>query len=176
MNPQQPSQPAEFLDLYKAGLKSAVEVMKASLENAERLQQQQLSAIRHALEQHAKSVDELGNARSLEDLVALQQKMAGAQLERVVGYWSNVCQAAGRNQTEALGQVQQQMAQARDWFNDTYALTTRATEEAASIAAAKAAPREAPKEPKETKEATRESNTVQQPGPKRGSQGASMHR
>ena len=174
MNPQQPSQPAEFLDLYKAGLKSAVEVMKASLENAERLQQQQLSAIRHALEQHAKSVDELGNARSLEDLVALQQKMAGAQLERVVGYWSNVCQAAGRNQTEALGQVQQQMAQARDWFNDTYALTTRATEEAASIAAAKSAPREAPKE---SKEATREPSPVQQAAPKRGSQGgASMHR
>ena len=37
---------AEFLDLYKAGLKSAVELMKASLESAERLQQQQLSAIR----------------------------------------------------------------------------------------------------------------------------------
>jgi phasin family protein len=141
MNPPQ----AEFLDLYKAGLKSAVDLMKASLESAERLQQQQLSAIRNALEHHVQSVDELGSAKSLDDLLALQQKMAGAQLERVMGYWTNVCQAAGQNQSAAIGQVQKQMAQARDWFTETYTLTARATEEAASIAAAKAsAARESP--------------------------------
>ena len=134
MNPPQ----AEFLDLYKAGLKTAVDLMKSSLESAERLQQQQLSAIRNALEQHMKSVDDLGNARSLDDLLALQQKMAGAQIERVMGYWSNLCQAAGQNQTAAIGQVQQQMAQARDWFGETYTLTARATEEAARLAAAQA--------------------------------------
>ena len=132
MNPPQ----AEFLDLYKAGLKSAVDLMKASLESAERLQQQQLSAIRTALEQHVKAVDELGNAKSIEDLLALQQKMAGAQLERVMGYWSNLCQVAGQNQVAAISQAQVQMAQAREWFNETYALTARATEEAARLAAA----------------------------------------
>ena len=135
MNPPQ----GEFLDLYKAGLKSAVDLMKASLESAERLQQQQLSAIRGALEQHVKSVNELSSAKSLDDLVALQQKMAGAQLERVMGYWSNLCQAAGQNQAAAMGQVQNQMAQARDWFSETYTLTARATEEAAKIASAQMA-------------------------------------
>ncbi len=127
---------AEFLDLYKAGLKSAVDLMKASLESAERLQQQQLSAIRGALEQHVKSVNELSNAKSLDELMALQQKMAGSQLERVMGYWTNLCQAAGQNQAAAMGQVQTQMAQARDLFNETYSLTARATEEAAKIASA----------------------------------------
>jgi phasin family protein len=131
MNPPQ----AEFLDLYKAGLKSAVDLMKASLESAERLQQQQLSAIRGALEQHAKAVNDLSNVKSLDDLMALQQKLASAQLERTMGYWSNLCQAAGQNQTAAIGQVQQQMAQARDWFSETYSLTARATEEAAKLAA-----------------------------------------
>jgi phasin family protein len=135
MNPPQ----AEFLDLYKAGLKSAVDLMKASLESAERLQQQQLSAIRGALEQHVKSVNELGNAKSLDELMALQQKMAGSQLERMLGYWSNLCQTAGQNQAAAVGQVQTQMAQARDWFNETYSLTARATEEAAKIASAQMA-------------------------------------
>ena len=106
MNPPQ----AEFLDLYKAGLKSAVDLMKASLESAERLQQQQLTAIRGALEQHVKSVNELTSARSLDDLVALQQKMAGAQLERMMGYWTSICQTAGQNQAAAMGQVQNQMA------------------------------------------------------------------
>jgi len=135
MNPPQ----AEFLDLYKAGLKSAVDLMKASLESAERLQQQQLAAIRGALEQHVKSVNELSSAKSLDDLMALQQKMAGAQLERVMGYWSSLCQATGQNQAAAMGQVQNQMAQARDWFNETYTLTARATEEAAKIASAQMA-------------------------------------
>ena len=131
MNPPQ----AEFLDLYKAGLKSAVDLMKASLESAERLQQQQLSAIRGALEQHVKAVNDLGSVKSLDDLLALQQKRASSQFERVMGYWGNLCQAAGQNQTAAIGQVQQQMAQARDWFSETYSLTARATEEAAKIAA-----------------------------------------
>ncbi len=135
MNPPQ----AEFLNLYKAGLKGAVDLMKASLESAERLQQQQLSAIRAALEEHVKCVNELGNVKSLDELLALQQKMAGAQLERLMGYCSNLYQAAGQNQAAAVGQVQAQMAQARDWFNETYTLTARATEEAAKIASAQMA-------------------------------------
>jgi phasin family protein len=171
MNPPNPGPSAEFLELYRAGLKSAVELMKASLENAERLSQQQLSSVRDALEEHVKSVEALGNARTVEEIVALQQKMAGAQLERVMGYWSTVCQAAGQNQTEALGRVQQQISRARDLFSDTYELTARATEEAATIAAAKAAPRPAPKE-KEKEEASPPPAAA----PKRGSQGQSMHR
>ena len=56
MNPPQ----AEFLDLYKAGLKSAVDLMKASLESAERLQQQQLTASDGAAE------DQFGYAVNLD--------------------------------------------------------------------------------------------------------------
>jgi hypothetical protein len=51
---------AELFDLYRAALKSAVDLMKLSLENAERLQNQQLAAVRTALEQQAKTVAELG--------------------------------------------------------------------------------------------------------------------
>ncbi len=135
MNPQPQ---AEFLDLYRSGLKNAVDLMKASLENAERLQSQQLSAIRDALEQQAKSVADLSAAKSLDELMALQQQMAGAQFERVMGFWGNLYQAAGQNQVAAIGQAQAQMAQARDWFTETYALTARATEEASKLAATQA--------------------------------------
>ena len=96
---------AEFLDLYRSGLKNAVDLMKSSLASAERLQNQQMSAIRSALDH----------------------------------YWSIMCQAAGENQMATVTQVQQQMAQARDWFNETYAMTARATEEAAKLAAAQVA-------------------------------------
>jgi hypothetical protein len=130
---------AEFLDLYRAGLKNAVDLMKSSLENAERLQSQQMSALRSALDQHLRSVNDLTEAKSMDDLLELQQKMAGAQLERVMDYWSVMCKTAGENQMAAATQVQKQMAQARDWFNETYAMTARATEEAAKLATAQVA-------------------------------------
>ncbi|HEV3008277.1 MAG TPA: phasin family protein [Burkholderiales bacterium] len=94
----------EFLDLYKAGLKTSADLMKASLQNAERLQNQQLVAIRTALDQQSKSISELGQARTLDELVSLQTKLAGAQMERAVGFWSEL--------------YQNQIAQAQSWFNE----------------------------------------------------------
>src|ERR687887_2116719 len=75
-------QQAEFFDLYRAGLRTAADLMKASLESAERLQNQQLVAIRSALEQQSQSVSELGEAKTIDDLLSLQSRMAGAQIER----------------------------------------------------------------------------------------------
>ena len=95
---------AEFLDLYRAGLKTAADLMKASLQSAEKLQSQQLVAIRTALDQQMKTINELGQARSVDELLALQTKMAGAQWERAMGYWTDLCQT--------------QMTQARDWLSE----------------------------------------------------------
>lgn len=104
----------DLFDLYRAGLRTASEMMKASLENAERLQNQQLVAIRSALDQQSRSLGELGQARSLDELMALQTRMAGAQLERTMGMWTSLWQMAGENQMAAISQMQSQMAQARE--------------------------------------------------------------
>jgi hypothetical protein len=103
---------AEFFDLYKAGLKTAADLMKASLQSAEKLQNQQLVAIRSALDQQSKTISELGQARSIDEVLALQTRMAGAQWERAMGFWSELAQT--------------QMAQARDWFNETTAAASHA--------------------------------------------------
>jgi hypothetical protein len=95
---------AEFLDLYRAGLKTAADLMKVSLQSAEKLQNQQLVAIRTALDQQAKTISELGQARSIDELQAVQTRMAGVQWERAMGYWTDLCQT--------------QMAQARDWLSE----------------------------------------------------------
>ena len=95
---------AEFLDLYRAGLKTAADLMKVSLQGAEKLQNQQLVAIRTALDQQSKSISELGNARTIDELLALQTRMAGAQWERAMGYWAEFAQT--------------QMSQARDWWSE----------------------------------------------------------
>lgn len=114
---------AEMLDLYRAGLKSAADLLKTSLENAERLQNQQLVAIRTAIVEQAKSASELGSARTLDELLSAQSRLAGAQIERVLGFWSELCQVAGQNQMAAIGQVQQQMSR----MSETLAQAVTAT-------------------------------------------------
>jgi phasin family protein len=95
---------AEFLDLYRTGLKTAADLMKVSLQNAERMQNQQLVAIRTALDQQSKAASELGQARTIDELLALQTRIAGAQWERAMGYWTELWQT--------------QFAQGRDWLNE----------------------------------------------------------
>ena len=106
---------AEFVDLYKAGLKTAADLVKVSLQSAEKLQNQQLVAIRTALDQQSKSISELGQARTIDDLMALQTRMAGAQFERAVGFWNELYQTQVQ-QAQAwwteVGNAQQQAASA----------------------------------------------------------------
>src|SRR5207253_10533247 len=99
---------AELLDLYRAGLKTAADMMKASLESAERLQNQQLVAIRTAIDQQAKSADELARAKSLDELMAFQTRLAGDQFERAMSYWGGLVQVAAEDQRSAFAQLQEQ--------------------------------------------------------------------
>lgn len=99
---------AELFDLYRAGLKTAADMMKASLESAERLQHQQLAAIRTAIDQQAKSVDELARARTLDELMVFQTRLAGDHFERAMSYWGGLVQIATENQRKAMGQLQEQ--------------------------------------------------------------------
>jgi phasin family protein len=101
---------ADVLDLYRSGLKSAADLMKTSLESAERLQNQQLVAIRTLIVEQAKSASELTQARTIDELLSAQSRIAGAQFERALGFWSDLCQVAGQNQMAAIGQVQEQMS------------------------------------------------------------------
>lgn len=99
---------AELFDFYRAGLKTAADMMKASLETAERLQNQQLVALRTAIDQQTKSVDELARATTLDELMALQTRLAGDQFERAISYWGGLVQIATENQRKAIGQLQAQ--------------------------------------------------------------------
>ena len=109
---------AEFLDLYRAGLKTTADLMKASLQNAEKLQNQQLVAIRSALDQQSRTISELGQARSIDELLSLQTRLAGAQFERAVGFWSELYQS--------------QVQQAQSWWNEVNSTAQNATSNAAA--------------------------------------------
>ena len=127
---------AEFLDLYRASVRSATSLMKSSLENAQRLQQQQLDMVRGALDETARSAGQLDQLKSLDDLMAHNSRLAGAQLERMAELWSGMWRAAGESQKSMIDLMQSQMGQARDRMREGYAFTTRASEDAARLAAA----------------------------------------
>lgn len=100
-------QATQFLDFYRTGLRNASEMMKASLESAEKVQQQQFQAMRNALEENAKSVNQLADAKSIEEMVAVQTRMAGTQMEQLIGLWTGMWRIAGENQNSMLRQAQQ---------------------------------------------------------------------
>jgi phasin family protein len=111
----QPTQmQTQFFEMYRHGLKTTADMMAASLEGAQRLQQQQLDALHTALEDQVKSARELSEVRTMDELAALQTRLTGAQLERAVDFWSRMWRAASDNQVAIIGRAQSQLGQARD--------------------------------------------------------------
>ena len=105
---------SQLVDLYRAGIRSATDMMKLSLEQTERLQQQQFQLIRSALDESMRSGSQAGDAKSLDDMVALQSRIAGAQFGRMTEFWANWWRAAGDAQKSMIAQMQSQMGQARE--------------------------------------------------------------
>ena len=111
----QPTQmQTQFFEMYRNGLKSTADMMAASLEGAQRLQQQQLDALHTALEDQVKSARELSEVRTMDELAALQTRLTGTQLERAVDFWSRMWRAASDNQVAIMGRAQSQLGQVRD--------------------------------------------------------------
>ena len=125
---------AQLVDLYRAGIRSAADMMKLSLEHTERLQQQQLQIIRQALDDSARSTTQAGEVKGLDDVVAFNSRMAGAQLERVGEFWANWWRAAGDMQKSMIEQFQSNMGQAKDQMREGYSYAARAAEDSARLA------------------------------------------
>ena len=125
----------QLIDLYRASMRSAADLMKVSLENTERLQQQQLELVRAALEESNRSGSQATEVKSLDDIVAFNSRLAGVQLERMAEFWANWWRAAGETQKTMIDQMQSQVGQAKDRVREGYAFTARTSEEAARLAA-----------------------------------------
>ncbi len=73
--------------------------------------------------------------KSLDDIVALNSKLAGTQLERMTEFWSNWWRVAGDAQKSMIDQMQSQIGQAKERVREGYSFTARTSEEAARLAA-----------------------------------------
>jgi phasin family protein len=100
----------QFLDIYRAGMKTAAEVIKSSLENAERVQNRQLQLVRTALEENAKSADELASAKSLDELVSMQTRLAASQMERTIDLWSGLWRSTAEGLRETYNRTTESAA------------------------------------------------------------------
>ena len=136
---QQQQQQAFFFEVYRSSLRAAADMMKTSLENAERMQNQQLEGIRTAMEENVRSTRQLADASTMGELVAMQTRFAGAQMERTVDYWTRLWRSAGETQMALIGQAQNQLGQMGERVREGYALGARQVEEAARFSAAQAA-------------------------------------
>jgi len=103
-----------LLELYRAGLRTASDIAKASLENAQRLHAQQLDALREALDANTRSAQRLSEASSITDLMALQVKLAGTQAEQATDFWTRAWRTASETHVAMLGQVQTQEGAVND--------------------------------------------------------------
>ena len=117
-----------FLELFRAGLRAASDISKASIENAQRLHSQQVDALRQALDTNSESARRLSEANSLTDLLALQVKLAGAQAEQAADFWTRAWRTASETQVAMLGQVNSQVGQLSDRVRETYSAATRIVE------------------------------------------------
>jgi len=126
MQPQQ----TYLLELYRASMRTASDIAKASIENAQRLHAQQLEALREALDTNSRSAQRLSEASSVTDLMALQVKLAGTQAEQAAEFWTRAWRTASETQVAMLGQVQNQVGQLSERVRETYNAATRAGESA----------------------------------------------
>jgi len=151
----------QLLDFYRASLRVTSDATRAYLEGSVRLRTKQLQSIDEALTTHTEVVTELNAAKDLDELVAVSRKLAEAQYQTLVAYWSGIFEAIGANQAEVMHLVHSQVEQIRNEFqgkhgaapdipvpilaalqplmevaSSAYALTARATAEAAKLAAA----------------------------------------
>jgi hypothetical protein len=138
-----------FLELYRAGLRAASDIFNASLENAQRLQDQQMQAVREVIETNRKSTENLSNAHSISEMMSVQLKQAEKQAGQFADLWTRTWRTATETQVAVLGHVQNQVGQlserVTDTMRETYSLGTRTAEQAMNTAgdAAREAAREA---------------------------------
>ena len=125
---------AQLVDLYRAGIRSAADMMKLSLEHTERLQQQQLHLIRQALDESTRSGTQGGELKGLDDMFAFNSRLAGTQLERASEFWANWWRAAGDMQKSMIEQFQSTMGQANEKMREGYSIAARTAEDTTRLA------------------------------------------
>ena len=113
-------QQAFFFEVYRSGLRTYADLMKTSLESAERIQNQQLEGIRGAMEENVRSTRQLAEVSTMGELMALHTRFAGSQMERTLDYWNRLWRTTADTQTALIGQAQREFRQIGEGIREGY--------------------------------------------------------
>jgi phasin family protein len=125
----------QFVDLYRNSVRTAADLTRMSFESSVRLQERQLDIARKVLEESTRSAERVSGAKNMDELLAAQTELAGAQMQRIAEFWTTVWQAATENQKHLIEQVQSQMGQAAGSFTNLYSAAARSAEDVGRTAA-----------------------------------------
>lgn len=117
-------QQAFFFEVYRSGLRAAADMMKTSLEGAERIQNQQLEGLRGLMEENVRSTRQFSEASTIGELMSLQTRLASAQMERTLDYWTRTWRTASETQAAFIGQAQKELRQLGEGVREGYAANT----------------------------------------------------
>ena len=139
----------QLFDIYRNNVRTTAEMMRISLENTVRMQEQQLGMVRSMLDQNAQSAERAAGAQSMEQLVALQSELAGRQLQSLGDFWSSVWNTAAESQRSFFERIR---SEGEDVARKTYDSAARISEDMAR-AAVNQVPRASQSERKDRKSA-----------------------
>jgi hypothetical protein len=95
-----------MLHLCRSAVQSTTELTTLYLGSMERMQSPQAgAAISEARDESSRILKQIQSASSLQELYQLQTRLARANTEKIVGYWTSVYSTAHLNQMEFLRQV-----------------------------------------------------------------------
>ena len=132
----------QLFDIYRNNIRTSAEMMRISLENTLRLQEQQLGMVRNLLDQNVQSAERAAGAQSMEQLVALQSELAGRQLQSLGDFWSSVWTNAAESQRSFFERVQSEGASVARKAYDSHTRITEDMARAATESASRASQRE----------------------------------
>jgi hypothetical protein len=95
-------------------MRTASDITRASLETTQRMQSEQMDAVREALEENMRGARELGEVRSIDQLIALQTRLATEQMQRTADVWNRLWRTASEGQAAMIGQAQSFAGRAGD--------------------------------------------------------------
>jgi len=128
----------QLFDIYRNNVRTTAEMMRISLENAMRLQEQQLGMVRNLLDQNSQSAERAAGAQSMEQLVALQSELAGRQLQSLGDFWSSVWNTAAESQRSFFERIRSEGADVARQAYDSHARISADMARAATEAASRA--------------------------------------
>lgn len=101
----------QFVALYRGNLESMISMTRSVLDEAERLRTRQLEAIRAALAESEELARQIAEAQTVEQLFAVQARIANHQVDVALGYWVRLFEAASHAQARGMRQLEEQAGQ-----------------------------------------------------------------